>query len=73
MKDGEVFKKYSSNLTIIFKMIKCFMNNYKQYKCYNLYKNIENSKNFLKKMSLYQVNLSEYSNISSSNFIYNNN
>ena len=51
MKNEKVFKKNSSNLTIILKIIKCFMNNYEKYKCYNLYKSIENGKKFLEKIN----------------------
>ena len=50
----------SSNLTIIFKIIKCFMNNYEKYKCYNLYKSIENAKKFLEKINNDKSNLETF-------------
>ena len=51
MNNEKVFKRNISNLTIIFRIIKCFMNNYEKYKCYNLYKSIENAKIFLEKLN----------------------
>ena len=51
MKNEEVFKKNEYNLTIIFTIIKCFMNKYEKYKRYNLYKSIENAKKFLEKIN----------------------
>ena len=51
MKNEKVFKINSSNLTIIFRIIKCYMNNYEKYKCYNLYKSIENAKIFLEQIN----------------------
>ena len=51
MTNEKVFKANSSNLTVILKIIKCFMNNYENYKCYNLYKSIENAKKFLEKIN----------------------
>ena len=45
MKNEKVFKINSSNLTIILKIIKCFINNYEKYKCYNL-KVLKMAKNF---------------------------
>ena len=50
----------SSNLVIIFKIIKCFMNNYEKYKCYNLYKSIENAKKFLEKINNNKSNLETF-------------
>ena len=57
MKNEKIFKIYSIYLTTIFKIIKCFMNNYEKFKCFNLYKSIENSKNFLEKINDDKTNL----------------
>ena len=57
MNNEKVFKVNASNLTIILKIIKCFMNNYKKYKCYNLYKSIENAKKFLEKINNNELNM----------------
>ena len=51
------FKRNFSNLIIIFRIIKCFMNNYEKYKCYNLYKSIDNAKIFLEKINNNNSNL----------------
>ena len=51
MNNEEVFKKNEYNLTIIFMIIKCFMNKYEKNKRYNLYKSIENAKKFLEKIN----------------------
>ena len=47
----KVYKTNQPNLIKIFKIIKCYMNNYEKYKCYNLYKSIENMKTFLEKIN----------------------
>lgn len=57
MNNEKVFKANASNLTIILKIIKCFMNNYEKYKCYNLYKSIENAKKFLEKINNNELNM----------------
>ena len=44
-------KRNLSNLEIIFRIIKGSMNNYETFKCYNLYKNIDNIKIFLEKIN----------------------
>ena len=56
MKDENFLKNEGFYLSTIFKIIKCFMNNYEKYKCYNLYKSIENIKNFLENINNYKSN-----------------
>ena len=57
IKENEkVFKTNKSNLIIIFRIIKSFMNNYEKYKCYNLYKSIDNTKKFLEKIKNGKLN-----------------
>jgi len=68
MKNENVFKKHSSNLITIFRIIKCFMNNYNKYKCYNLYKTIENAKIFLEQI-YYKISNFETSNIEYYNYL----
>ena len=59
-KNEKIFKTNSSNLVIIFNIIKCFMNNYEKYKCYKLYKSIENAKTFLEKINSNELNLETF-------------
>ena len=60
MNNEKVFKANASNLTIILMIIKCFMNNYEKYKCYNLYKSIENAKKFLEKINNNELNMQTF-------------
>ena len=60
MNNENVFKANASNLTIILKIIKCFMRNYEKYKCYNLYKSIENAKKFLEKINNNESNMQTF-------------
>jgi hypothetical protein len=53
---NNLIEKIKKNLTIIFRIIKSFINNYKQYKCYNLYKSIQNAKTFLEKIYNNELN-----------------
>ena len=57
MKNEKIFKIYSTYLTTIFKIVKCFMNNFDKFKCFNLFKSIENAKKFLYKINDEKTNL----------------
>ena len=51
IKNEKIVQNKKFNSGIISNIIKCCMNNYKKYKCYNLYKSIENIKLFLEKIN----------------------
>ena len=51
IKNEKIDQNNKFNLEIIFNIIKSCMNNYTKYKCYNLYKSIENIKLFLEKIN----------------------